>query len=227
MPSLYALLHRPGFNFAHLYLLLDFPPYSPDDPSALVSLLARSHAVVMTTMMVHQNILAKDKSFKATLTAPGAEYVDSALFRFWTRYPFHAGDPEPIELNLARQKALLPLLVRGGVTVLAGTDAGSPTIVPGYSFPAELALLVDAGLSPLEALRTATVAPAQVFARLRDGGCVDAGCRADLTVLAANPLLDIHNLSRLRGVVVNGRWLDEPELASKLRLALRASAPHP
>jgi imidazolonepropionase-like amidohydrolase len=217
------LLQPSGFNFAHLYLLLDFAPYNPDDPSALVDLLVRSHAAVMTTMSVHENILAKDRDYQATLNAPGAQYLDPSLYRFWTNYPFQAGDPKPIERDLERQKQLVRRLVDAGVPVLLGTDTGNPTIAPGFSFPEELKLLVEAGLSPLQVLQSATETPARIFARLHGEGCIEKGCRADLAVFAANPLLDIHNVSQLRGVMVGGTWLD----AHKLQIMLMAARRHP
>jgi imidazolonepropionase-like amidohydrolase len=78
-------------------------------------------------------------------------------------------------------------------------------LVPGQSLHEELALLVEAGLTPLEALRTATVNPARVLGMADSLGTIEADKLADLVLLDANPLADITNTRRIRAVVANGR----------------------
>lgn len=94
-----------------------------------------------------------------------------------------------------------------GVPLLAGSDQ----VVPGFSIHRELELLVRAGLTPLEALRTATSVPGKVFG-VPDTGVVRAGDRADLVVLDANPLEDISNIRRVRFTVLGGRLYDPAAL---------------
>ncbi len=95
-----------------------------------------------------------------------------------------------------------------GVPLLAGTDCANPYCFPGFSLHDELGLFVEAGLTPLEALRTATWNPA-VFLGLQDDlGAVEAGRLADLVLLARDPLEDIANTRSIVGVVANGRWID-------------------
>jgi imidazolonepropionase-like amidohydrolase len=72
----------------------------------------------------------------------------------------------------------------------------------------ELQHLVAAGLTPLEALQTATVNPAQWLQRVGVHGCVRPGCNADLVLLHANPLQDIAALNTIEGVIVNGEWMN-------------------
>ena len=92
-----------------------------------------------------------------------------------------------------------------GVRMLAGTDAGSVLVYPGASLHDELSMLVDAGLTPQQALWSATAGPAQ-FARLDSiVGRIAAGQVADLVVLDANPLRDIRNTRRIHAVVQAGR----------------------
>lgn len=100
-------------------------------------------------------------------------------------------------------------LVRAGIPVLAGTDAntqpGVPAQVPhGQSLHRELELLVAAGLSPAEALRAATVLPAQVFG-LGDRGAIKPGLRADLVLLDDDPLQDITATRRITRIWCAGR----------------------
>ena len=105
-----------------------------------------------------------------------------------------------------------------GVAFLAGTDVGSMTgLYPGFGLHQELELLVrDVGLTPLEALRSATSAPATYYGRQQTQGVIVPGAVADLVLLDANPLEDIANARRIRGVVVGGRLLDRSALDALL-----------
>lgn len=114
---------------------------------------------------------------------------------------------------------------RAGVPLLAGTDIGAPLLVPGFSLHDELALLVrDAGMSPLQALQAATLTPARVMGLQAETGTVEAGKRADLVLLDADPLADIRNTRRVRAVVAHGRLLDRSALDALLAGARRGSA---
>jgi imidazolonepropionase-like amidohydrolase len=109
---------------------------------------------------------------------------------------------------------LVGAMHRAGVPILAGTDLSLAYVYPGFSLHDELAFLVEAGLSPLEALETATVGPARFLGL--EGGTIEAGKTADLVLLDADPLADIRNTRRIAGVVVNGRWLGPEELKAML-----------
>jgi imidazolonepropionase-like amidohydrolase len=103
---------------------------------------------------------------------------------------------------------------------VAGTDAGSVLIYPGFSLHEELALLVrDGGLTPAQALWAATGEPARMFGRFSTEGSVAAGKRADLVLLDADPLADIGATRRIRAVVHAGRLLDRTSLDAMLAAA--------
>ena len=106
-------------------------------------------------------------------------------------------------------------LHKAGVTILAGTDVGTSYQIPGISLHDELALLVQAGLSPMAALQAATRNPARAF-NLADQGTIEPGMRADLVLLDANPLENIDNTRKIREVVARGRVLDRSELDAML-----------
>ncbi|HEX2207675.1 MAG TPA: amidohydrolase family protein [Longimicrobium sp.] len=113
---------------------------------------------------------------------------------------------------------------RAGVPLIAGTDVGAPLLVPGFSLHDELALLVrDAGMSPLQALQAATVTPARVMGLQGETGTVEAGMRADLVLLDADPLADIRNTRRIHAVVANGLLLDRAALNALLADARQGS----
>jgi imidazolonepropionase-like amidohydrolase len=112
-----------------------------------------------------------------------------------------------------------------GVQLLAGTDVVAPYTYPGFSLHEELQLLVEAGLTPREALRTATVNPAQ-FLGMKDSGVVAAGMKADLVLLDANPLLDIANTKKISAVILHGKLYRRDQLDDLLnRSAKIASRP--
>ncbi|MBI3792569.1 MAG: amidohydrolase family protein [Gemmatimonadetes bacterium] len=111
-------------------------------------------------------------------------------------------------------------LHRAGVPLLVGTDAPDiPGVVPGPSVHDELALLVHAGLTPLEALRAATINAGVFTGRFVEGpsfGVIAAGARADFVLLDASPLDDIGNARRVRGVAVRGQYLPREALDASL-----------
>jgi imidazolonepropionase-like amidohydrolase len=126
------------------------------------------------------------------------------------------------EEALRNRLNLVGALHRAGVPILAGTDAGEEEI--GSSLHEELALLVEAGLSPVEALRAATRNAAEYLDLADSLGAVQKGAIADLVLLEANPLEHIHNTQRIDAVVLNGRYLDRQALDDLLAKAEAASS---
>lgn len=123
----------------------------------------------------------------------------------------------------ALDRSLIAPMRAAGVRFLAGTDAGDPYAIPGTSLHDELAALVDAGLTPMQALQAATRNVADYLDRSNDFGTIEAGKRADLVLLRANPLEDIRNTQQIEAVVLGGRWLDRAALDALLEQA-RAAA---
>jgi imidazolonepropionase-like amidohydrolase len=126
-----------------------------------------------------------------------------------------AEDPSPAGRRTHRQfyeksLELTGKAHRAGVKILAGTDY----IVAGADVHRELQQLVRAGLTPAEALKTATINPADYFGSRGDYGSVDPGRKADLILLDANPLADIRNTERIAAVIFNGNVYDRDALAA-------------
>lgn len=103
-----------------------------------------------------------------------------------------------------------------GIPIGAGTDTPILLSVPGYSLHSELEYLVQAGLSPLEALESATVRPAEFFNLQDEMGTIDVGKKADLVLLDANPLDDIANTKKISGVVTKGKYYDGESLLDRV-----------
>jgi hypothetical protein len=113
-----------------------------------------------------------------------------------------------------------------GVNILAGTDSAAPNVFPGFSLHESLADLVRAGLTPMQALQAATSAPAEFLGLSAQQGIIKEGKRADLVLLDANPLDDIHNTEKISAVVLNGRLLDRADLDALLKKAEQFAATH-
>jgi imidazolonepropionase-like amidohydrolase len=112
--------------------------------------------------------------------------------------------------TLARHGQMVKTLVRAGVVVGAGTDA--PNIPQGLGIHTELALYVRGGLTPLEALRTATIGAAKVLGVDAELGPIAAGRLADLVIVGGNPLADVGNARNERMVIKNGEVLSRRRL---------------
>lgn len=104
-----------------------------------------------------------------------------------------------------------------GVPIGAGTDTPIGFAAPGYSLHNELEMLVRAGLPPIEALRAATLRPAEFFGKAGEMGTIAPGMLADLVLLSADPLADITNTKRIEAVVTKGRLLDRAALTALVR----------
>ena len=129
---------------------------------------------------------------------------------------------QPRPQALATPKAVTAALRRAGVPVLAGTDAGNAGTSYGISMHRELAALVEAGLSPTEALAAATSAPATAF-RLGRRGCIAKGCKADLLLVEGNPAVDIRATRRIVEVWKDGQSANPLRDARRQRVAQESS----
>ena len=110
-----------------------------------------------------------------------------------------------------------------GVQLLAGTDVVAPYTYPGFSLHDELGLLVEAGLTPLQSLQTATVNPAQ-FLGIKDMGTIAPGMKANLVLLDANPVEDIANTKRISAVIMRGTLYRRNQLDELLNQSAQIAA---
>jgi imidazolonepropionase-like amidohydrolase len=106
--------------------------------------------------------------------------------------------------NLRHAGANVRRAVDAGIPVLAGTDTGVPGVLLGVSSQMELVVLVEAGLTPAEALAAATINPARAIGRGHEQGTIERGKLADLLILDADPLANIHNISKVHLVIKGG-----------------------
>ena len=111
---------------------------------------------------------------------------------------------------------LIKALNDEGAGLLLGSDAPQWFNVPGFALHRELEYLVGAGLTPFQALATGTRNVSRFLGTPEDFGTVQAGRRADLMLLEANPLADIRNVRRSAGVFLGGRWLPKSRIEAGL-----------
>jgi imidazolonepropionase-like amidohydrolase len=164
---------------------------------------------------------------------PRLEYIPTFLKTGWdptADFRFRmltAEDWKIRKRQYARELELLRLFHRRGVKFLAGTDLANPYIFPGFSLHDELGLLVSIGMTPLEALRAATLEPARFLEASDSMGTVAKGRLADLVLLRANPLADIEAVRSIEVVVANGRVFDRAALDRLLEEAVARAARGP
>jgi imidazolonepropionase-like amidohydrolase len=116
--------------------------------------------------------------------------------------------------GLEMAKKNLKTLSDNGVKIAFGTDSGIPTRFPGYFEHRELQLMVEAGLTPMQAIVAATGTNAEILGGAKEFGTLQPGRRADLLVLDANPLDDIHNTEKLSAVWQSGKIV--PSVSAKM-----------
>ncbi len=142
----------------------------------------------------------------------GTWYVPS-LVAYERGFVLWSNDPEALGPRLSihqKQLDVVRAMREAGVRLLAGSDFSDWGAVPGIDLHNELALFVEAGLSPVEALQTATLNPAQFFGWTDRYGTVQPGRVADLVVLDMNPLDNISHTRKIHAVVLAGRLLRVP-----------------
>jgi imidazolonepropionase-like amidohydrolase len=220
-----------GQSIAHLeeFTYTFFNPQHDDHNSHIVydeskipeavKLTAASGVFVTPTLATYATIVQQATDLDQFLKNPDLRYdppwTQASLQPAANRYK-NGFDPPSyprIRTSLAFQRKLVKALADAGVPLLCGTDASDVGPVAGFGIHEELRELVNDGLTPFQALETATVNAARYFRRAEDFGTVEPGRRADLVLLRANPLADIGNTRTIVGVMVRGHWLKERELS--------------
>lgn len=188
----------------------------------------RSGTWLTSTLTVDQRILEVIASPDSLRSRPEIRYLGPQLQRMALEENPYLRDVSPERIAYVRRivefnDKLIAAFAKQGVPIVAGTDALVPGVVPGFSLHDELEALAKAGLSNQQVLDSATRLPAQWLGTLDDRGVVAPGKRADLLLLAGNPLQDIKNTRRIAGVIVGGRFYSRSELDSRMK-ALSSSA---
>jgi imidazolonepropionase-like amidohydrolase len=189
--------------------------------AAIVRATRDAGTAVVPTMALWDVFLTPEDS-AAYAARPELRYMPAPVVTQWFNAAanFRANATPDGRTVPPLRRRILGALHAAGVPVLLGTDAPQIFSVPGFSIHREMQAMVQSGLSPHDILVSGSRNVADYFATHfglpRDFGTVEAGKRADLILLDANPLDDIGNVRRSAGVMVRGRWLDRAEIDRRL-----------
>ncbi|MGA9475692.1 MAG: amidohydrolase family protein [Terriglobales bacterium] len=159
------------------------------------------------------------------LSDPRQVYIDRKSRERWderTGFQRHRWSYQFFEMArgiFSNDKKIVGAMFRAGVPMMAGTDAMNPYCFPGFSLHDELAMLVESGVTPLAALQMATINPATFMDRTADLGTVEAGKIANLILLRADPVADIHNTTQIEAVWLEGKYFNHEALSEMLEKA--------
>jgi imidazolonepropionase-like amidohydrolase len=213
-----------------------FPPLdgrSAEERSELFRQFAQSGIAMVPTFVVGDALLAPYEEMKALVEdlvgkrEPRRKYLSGYLIEDWREQVEEQKEPFPgLKDFLAKRERDVREMFAAGVRVMPGTDSAVLLVWPGFSLHDELRLLVQrAGLTPSQAIVSATRWPAEFFGLQDVLGTIETGKIADLVLLAGNPLQDITNTARIEAVLCAGKFFGKSELQALLgETAARARA---
>lgn len=184
------------------------------------SLRARNIWVVPTQALA-ERWFHPDRDAEALAKEPEMKYMDPNTLNNWIKAKKNLQANPKYSAEVTRKlidirKKLIAACNRNGVGLLLGSDAPQVFDVPGFSVHHELRYLVDAGLTPYEALKTGTLNVGR-FLKRDDLGVIKVGAVSDLLLLNGNPLEDISHTRNIAGVMVGKTWMDKTKINSELK----------
>jgi hypothetical protein len=203
--------------------------YSPEKAQELYAKLLANHTWQVPTLPLLIELAyltpATDRA-----NDPNLKYIPQNLQKIWKQ-----GRAESLANKTSGDFLLRAKLVEAslkavgdmhaaGIPMMAGTDSTAPNLVPGFALHDSIADLVRAGLTPMEALQAATSKPAEFLNRSNEQASIAPGQRADLVLLDANPLENIHNTEKIHAVILKGKYLDRAALDGLLNKAAQFAA---
>ena len=175
---------------------------APDTPQFTeTTAMLKQHGTVMDPTVSWNELLGRSAETPIESFQPGINRVPPPLRRLLEGANGGTVTPDQAHTRLERQLAIIKGLHDAGIPFVVGTDKG----VPGASVQREIELYVQAGLSPIDAIRAATATPARVMGLEHETGTITAGLRADLIVVDGNPLDRIADLRNVAMVSSAGR----------------------
>lgn len=187
----------------------------------LVSGLREHHVWVVPTQSLAERWLSATMTTAECAAAPEMKYMDEATAKRWAEAKDRSlNDPrykkEDFNSFLKLRRKLIYECQKNGVGMLLGSDAPQVYNVPGFSIHHELQCMVDAGLTPYEAIQMGTLNVARYFER-KDAGTIKEGNVSDLVLLSGNPLKDIKNTSSIEGIMLGKQWLSKEFIEGELK----------
>ena len=210
---------RGRFHWSKLYLAMAADSAKMEAAAVRV---AASGMWLVPTMVQADRAVAPADSVRRWLAATDAGYIPAQGRASWveeaTRVSerLDSADWSLVARGRANRRAMLRALRAANARLAIGTDTPNPFVIPGYSVHQELAIFVDAGFSPREALLAATRNSHELLGSAAHGGSIEVGKQADLLLLAGSPLADVANARRPLGVMVRGTWITASQLDAML-----------
>ena len=188
----------------------------------LMNALKEKNIWVVPTQALAERWFAPGKDPEALRNEPEMIYMAPNTVAGWVNTKKNlmsnpGYNAESINRFIALRRKLIYECNKNGVGLLLGSDAPQVFDVPGFSVHHELQYMVDAGLTPYEALRTGTVNVAAFYKRPNDMGTIKSGAVSDLVLLNGNPLKEIRETRNIEGVMVGKRWLSKGYIDAELK----------
>ncbi|HUQ67489.1 MAG TPA: amidohydrolase family protein [Flavitalea sp.] len=188
----------------------------------LMKALRDNNVWVVPTQALAERWFAPDRTAESFASEPEMKYMDSQTITNWLNAKNKLNsDPryerEKIMDYVKLRRKLIYECNRNGVGLLLGSDAPQIFNVPGMSAHHELQYLVDAGLTPYEALKTATLNVGVFYNKRSEMGVIKEGANSDVVLLNANPLENISNTQKIEGVLIGNSWINRAALDEMLK----------
>jgi imidazolonepropionase-like amidohydrolase len=169
--------------------------------------LKSHHTVIDPTLSVYELIVRSVKD-DITLIEPSFYSLPVPLQALFKNMGMPPDIAARYKILMTSREEIVKALYDYGITVVAGTDG----CIPGYSLDRELELYVEAGMKPIDAIRSATIIPARVMHKEKEYGSLQPGMKADLIILNGDPTLDIRKLRLVKMVIKDGELFDPTSL---------------
>ena len=213
----------PGFDAVAHAEEFAFQTAAPDASKIhdYIAMVRASHTALVSTLTVDDQILAETADPDSLKRRGDLAYINPVYRKVvvdHNPYVAQAG-PERIaalKAVVAFNRQLVKAFSDAGVPILAGTDSLVPGVAPGFALPDELEALKAAGLTPYQALYSATRAPCEWLGKASECGSVEPGKRADLVLLDADPTVDISNVRKISAVIIKGKVQTSAQLDRRM-----------
>jgi hypothetical protein len=183
--------------------------FSEDRMRNIAKVLRENNTYIVPTLVtLRGNYYRNDTAFAAD---DRLKYMSKATLDYWKELTednlkmYNEEDWQNKRKRWQIEQKMIKILWEEKVPILAGTDSDNPYAFPGFSIHDELALFVEFGMKPIDALRTATINPVKYLNMTDSLGTIEKGKRADVVLLNANPLLNINNTKNINAVISNGK----------------------